>query len=113
LHFSNAIGQTLEFRINQAKSRYELDRSNSGITDFFDGFTILQTAPMPSKAAELDVRVLIDRSSVEVFVNGGETVMTALVFPETPYEQLALVTPDRVRIDAAAYRVPSIWSEDR
>ncbi len=112
LRFANAIGQALEFRVNPTDGRYELDRSKSGITDFFEGFTALQTAPMPADATTHSVRVLIDHSSVEIFVNGGQTVMTALVFPEAPYRQISLSTPGSVQLNSAdAYRVASIWSK--
>jgi beta-fructofuranosidase len=30
----------------------------------------------------LDLRILVDISSVEVFINGGKTVMTANVYPD-------------------------------
>ncbi|MEO1596487.1 MAG: glycoside hydrolase family 32 protein [Pseudomonadota bacterium] len=113
LQFENDIGQSLVFRINPGAARYELDRSKSGIVDFFEGFAALQTAPLPLGTTTHDLRVLIDRASIEVFVNDGQTVITAIVFPEAPYSEIKLMTQGRTRLRGAdAYRVASIWSKD-
>jgi fructan beta-fructosidase len=46
--------------------------------------------PPPSPAAPLRLRVLLDRSSVEVFVGEGEIVITELIFPHEGSQGVAL-----------------------
>lgn len=58
------------------------DRTDSG--EFFDdGYYGVASAPMePLADGTIELRVLVDRCSVEVFANEGRRTMTNLVFPE-------------------------------
>ena len=38
----------------------------------------------------MDVRVIIDKTSIEVFYNNGQTVMTEIFFPEKPMETFSV-----------------------
>lgn len=57
------------------------DRTRSGNVGFHDKFPSVEKAPVTLKDGRLKIRVLIDKSIVEVFVNDGEAVITDLVFP--------------------------------
>jgi fructan beta-fructosidase len=67
------------------KNEIELDRSHSGNTDFHPQFhthynmTLDQETPT---TRVLKLQVLVDRLSVEIFVNDGKYTMTALIFPK-------------------------------
>jgi fructan beta-fructosidase len=58
-----------------------LDRTRSGTTDFHPGFPAVHTAPLPPGDGPVRLEVVVDQSSVEVFVGDGEVVLTDLVFP--------------------------------
>jgi fructan beta-fructosidase len=88
--FSNAVGESTVFRINRAQHRYELDRSRSGTVDFHPQFADMQSAPLPAGATITRLRVWLDHSSLEIFINEGETVLTAIEFPATPYTRIGL-----------------------
>ncbi|MEL6559120.1 MAG: glycoside hydrolase family 32 protein [Bacteroidota bacterium] len=65
------------------------DRSKSGIVDFEDGFgTRHQTYVGDLKIEKLTVYV--DYSSVEIFVNDGELVITELIFPNQPFDKITV-----------------------
>lgn len=61
--------------------RLRLDRTRSGATDFHRAFPGVYEAPLATPDGRVRLRVLCDTSSVEVFANDGERVLTALVFP--------------------------------
>jgi len=64
------------------KKRQELfvDRAHSGVVDFSPYFPTRTAVPLPaSDSLELDI--LVDRSSVEVFAQQGRVAITNLVFP--------------------------------
>lgn len=44
-----------------------------------------------------NVSLVFDASSVELFADGGLSVMTALFFPTRPYTQLTLQSPGVVK----------------
>lgn len=125
LVFSNDAGERTTFRIDRDTRQYVFDRTASGagiviepceeicIEGIEDNFLSVQTAPLRHEGDQVSLHVFVDASSMEIFVNGGETVFTSLVFPESPYDKVSLRSEGRVRIDdAIAYELTSIWDED-
>lgn len=62
-----------------SSSSLYLDRSRSGRSDFSKEFARRYSAPCPLKDGRLELHVLVDSCSVEVF--SGDIAMTALIFP--------------------------------
>tara|TARA_R110001592_G_scaffold151883_1_gene378958 strand:+ start:187245 stop:188789 length:1545 start_codon:yes stop_codon:yes gene_type:complete len=85
--FENEFGESLV--IGKREGELYIDRTKSGLTDFNEGFASIITAPLNEFDVN-EVRILLDRSSIEVFVNEGTLAMTALVFPQHPYSKLLL-----------------------
>ncbi|MBX3445037.1 MAG: glycoside hydrolase family 32 protein [Planctomyces sp.] len=67
-----------------------VDRTRSGIVDFHERFPGRHAGPLPAVDGRVRLRVLVDRSSVEVFGNAGETVVTDLVFPKSTSDRVEL-----------------------
>jgi fructan beta-fructosidase len=66
------------------KNEIELDRSHSGNTDFHPQFRTRFNVPLDDETTTtgvLKLQVLVDRCSIELFINDGKYTMTALVFP--------------------------------
>lgn len=84
---SNQAGESV--KLGKEGDSFFFDRSASGKTDFHADFGNVQQMPLEGIQFQ-SLRIFIDRSSIEVFVNGGERVMTELVFPNKPYTQLRL-----------------------
>jgi fructan beta-fructosidase len=75
---------------------YFIDRTAAGLSDFSEAFPIRATAPRLALGGCTDVTLYFDRSSVELFADGGLTVLTSLVFPREPYSNFVLATNDAV-----------------
>jgi sucrose-6-phosphate hydrolase SacC (GH32 family) len=58
-----------------------IDRTQSGKVDFHPKFANVQVAPISSKDKPVTLHLFVDTASIEVFVNDGEQVLSALVFP--------------------------------
>ncbi|TDQ33304.1 glycoside hydrolase family 32 protein [Zeaxanthinibacter enoshimensis] len=85
----NGEGEKVELVMDGESGMFSLDRSASGQTDFKEGFGAVQQMPVHGlPEGEVEVRVLVDRSSVEVFINKGQYVMTAQLFPNEDYNLL-------------------------
>jgi fructan beta-fructosidase len=111
LAFHNAQQEEVVLHIDRLHRRYELDRSRSGALGFSDKFARVQTAPMTGRPEVLALQVYLDRSSVEIFIDHGETVMTALAFPGSPYNAVRLSADAPVTVSAGvSYQLDSIWS---
>ena len=101
--FENEFGESLV--IGKRVEELFIDRTKSGLTDFNEGFASIMKAPL--NALKINkVRILLDRSSVEVFINDGALVMTALVFPEHIYSTLLL---NGFEAENKLYSLKKIW----
>ena len=66
---------------------------------------------MPLGRSEHDVRIIIDRSSMEIFFDNGAATLTAQVFPDESFDRLRWVGGADVHLhDLAIYPLRSIWS---
>jgi fructan beta-fructosidase len=58
-----------------------VDRTQSGVTDFSKDFPARTSAPLAIGSSTLELTILVDRSTVEVFAQGGKVAITNLVYP--------------------------------
>lgn len=119
----NAQGEKTLVYFDAEQQRVVMDRAESGITDFgnrvephhldteasrkatVDGtlhyvndFAHATFAPVEQQAEGHEVRIFIDRSSIELFVDGGRVAMTNLVFPTRPYDCLRFFSDGEARV---------------
>jgi fructan beta-fructosidase len=66
---------------NKTDQQLFVDRTHSGRVDFGNYFPARTAAPLPVKGP-LQMNILVDRCSIEVFAQGGRVAITNLVFPE-------------------------------
>ena len=86
MRLMNEQGEEIEYSLDMAKRELTCIRDKSGVAGFSKDFitpTVTQV-----DGGDLQLRFLVDRSSVEAFVNDGRFVMTNLVFPHTPYNKV-------------------------
>ena len=67
--------------VGYANGELFVDRTQSGVTDFSKDFPARTSTPLAIGNAPLELTILVDRSTVEVFAQGGKTAMTNLVYP--------------------------------
>ncbi len=87
LELSNELGEKV--LISKENGLVTIDRSNAGSGEFHPDFNAAHSAPMSWPAES--IRLYLDASSVELFVNDGELVMTSLVFPSAPLNQISIL----------------------
>lgn len=77
-------GKKTVFSYSTETKTFTLDRSDSGIIPT-PRFANVNTAEAETEINTLDLRIFVDRSSVEIFANDGRYVFTSLVFPENGF----------------------------
>jgi fructan beta-fructosidase len=92
IELSNEEGAVLIVGYLAKEKKYYIDRRLAGENSFDTAFAKIIVAPRLSTAARAVVNLVVDRASVELFADGGRTVMTAIVFPKKPYSTLRLQT---------------------
>jgi fructan beta-fructosidase len=103
LTVSNKIGEEIEIGYDKNKKQFFIDRSKSGKVDFEKGFAGRHTAPRIASKAPINVSVIIDVSSVELFADDGLTTMTSIFFPNEPYNKIYLQSADNTAIKKLEY----------
>ncbi|MBB3125671.1 levanase/fructan beta-fructosidase [Paenibacillus rhizosphaerae] len=71
-----------------------IDRTRAGAADFHPLFAGRHTAVLDAADGTVDLRILIDRSSVEVFAGEGLAVLTDLIYPDQVSTGLSLAADD-------------------
>lgn len=107
---SNTAGEKIVIGYDKEGGQYYIDRSGSGKTEFVKGFAGKHVAPRISRVDKIDMSIFVDASSVELFADGGLTVMTDIVFPSKPYEVIKL-QPDKPQVvqTFTISKLKSIW----
>lgn len=94
----NKKGNEIRFGLNNKEKYFFIDRSKTGDNSFSEGFgNKLSKAPYNSNSKDLSVWLLLDKTSIEIFYNHGETVMTEIFFTDEPMH-LFSVDPDNESI---------------
>jgi fructan beta-fructosidase len=76
--------------IDRAKGQVFVDRRRSGYVSFSADFPVRTVAPLKHPDAKtIALQIIVDRNSVEVFAEGGETVLTNLIYPSDASRGLA------------------------
>lgn len=81
LKFAQDNSHFTAFTFQPDRSLLTLDRSHSGLPK---GHALSRTIPVHSREGLLELRLILDRFSVEAFVNGGEQTLSATLY--TPQE---------------------------
>ena len=89
--FKNDDGNHLDIGLDSTNNYFYIDRTASGAVDFEKEFgTRVSIAPHLGNEKVLTGELIIDKTSVEVFWDGGRTVMTDIFFPTAPYTQITV-----------------------
>ncbi|WP_017730600.1 glycoside hydrolase family 32 protein [Nafulsella turpanensis] len=111
---SNELGQKVIIGYDPERKAYFVDRRQAGKNDFSDNFGDIHYGPRIAQGPVHDLRLLIDVASLELFADGGKTVMTDIFFPDEAFTELKLLTKNgAVKVNAGAIReLRSIWNTD-
>ena len=91
---SNKEGESVRYVFDLKQNSLMVDRQKSGLTDFNPNFASVAFAPITRKDS-YQVKLLVDRASSEIFINGGEAVLTNIHFPASWYNALTFFAGDK------------------
>ena len=95
----NAKGERVVMTYDDEEETFDMDRRRSGNSSFSDAFPVATSSPTYGKVRQL--RIFVDRCSVEAFDGDGKMCMTNLVFPSTPYDKIIV----KGKAKAAIYNI--------
>jgi sucrose-6-phosphate hydrolase SacC (GH32 family) len=113
LRLSNEAGEEVTIGVTADPLEVFVDRRRSRQSPFHDAYPGRHAGPVRwrGKAGDrIHLRVLFDRSTVEVFANDGETVISDRVFPTQPLTRIEVVgAGTAVPVSALLYPLASTW----
>ncbi len=91
-----------------------VDRARSGESGFSRDFPGIQRAPLAARNGKVHLHILVDWSSVEVFADKGQTVITDQIFPAAESDGVQLFADGgNARVDSLDIRsLRSSWTSD-
>jgi fructan beta-fructosidase len=110
IRIANDLGEEVIIGYDKAQNKYFIDRTRSGKINFHKEFAARHFAPRLSTGSKMDLTLVIDVSSIELFADEGLSVMTAIFFPHSPYGQINFQSNDEIFIKKISYTgLKNIW----
>ncbi|MBA4167380.1 MAG: GH32 C-terminal domain-containing protein, partial [Chitinophagaceae bacterium] len=89
---------------------YFINRKRSGKIDFQNDFAAKHFAPRIAGGNGMNMSIILDESSVELFADDGLSVMTEIFFPGHPYNHIQIKTTRPVPFKKLEYAIlKRIW----
>lgn len=101
-----------EIGFDNAKHEFYVDRTKSGETMSPD-FPARTKAPLAA-GRPYDLRLIIDRSSVEAYSQDGTIAMTNLIYPPSPRNKIRIFpqSAKTIEFSGRVWKLKSIWTEE-
>jgi len=113
LNFCVGEHQKVVLGYDASTANVYLDRRASGNVSFSPKFPRKVFAPVDPGLESITFRVFVDQSSIEVFVNEGDVVLSSLIFPDPGKRgiQLFSLNGEATLQSIKAWELKSIWAE--
>jgi fructan beta-fructosidase len=100
LILSNADGDVLKFGIDNTAKELFIDRSASSNATSFHKFTAAASkVPLAEAQKQAGFRFLLDKTSIEIFYNNGEKVITEIFYTKSPFTTLKVQGAEKFEIE--------------
>jgi fructan beta-fructosidase len=106
---SNDAGESMVIGYNKKADRYFINREKSGKVDFNKEFAKWSFVPRLAAGKGSSVELIVDASSVELFADGGLSVLTSTYFATRPYNYLSILTAKGEIKNVRITPLKSIW----
>jgi fructan beta-fructosidase len=115
LELFNSKGENLLIGYDKTKGEFYINRTNAGNSDFSKDFNGIHVAPFVLNGSSLDMHLIIDAASVELFAMNGKVAMTEIFFPTEGFSSIRLFSKNgNVQLDSGSvYKLNSIWKESK
>jgi len=97
-HFtlSNKQGEKFVVDYDHSEQKFSMDRSEAGTNDFSDKFSGTPSkAPRITASNSMEVHMILDKTSMELFIDNGKTVITEIFFSEQPWDTFSVGSEEK------------------
>jgi len=98
---------------NVSNFKMFFDRSKSGEVNFSEKFSTFHETNINLENNRIKMRMFVDESSIEVFVNNGQAVFTNLIFPDGASDEIGFYTKggDVKIVSLEVFPLKGIWKD--
>lgn len=108
---SNDMNEVLKVGFDKSENRFYIDRSHAGKNDFDTSFIRKSFAPGLSDKPGMNITLVIDNTSIELFADNGLSVMTETFFPNKPFNRMELTSSKKLYLKNVVYKkLNNIWN---
>lgn len=86
----NELGQHVDITYNKKRRQMVIDRTNADSNKFHAASSRKHSIEIPDDPDTLEMTIFYDRSTLEVFFDGGRYLTTDLVFPTKLYDRIRI-----------------------
>ncbi|HEU5292207.1 MAG TPA: glycoside hydrolase family 32 protein, partial [Cyclobacteriaceae bacterium] len=105
----NTVGEKLVIHYTQTENAVVVDRTAAGKNDFSPKFPGVGKGYRSITSFPTDVRLFVDQSSVEIFMDSGLLVMTETFFPSEPFKHVKIISDGIDMKTARISKLKRIW----
>jgi sucrose-6-phosphate hydrolase SacC (GH32 family) len=105
----NAAGEEVTIGVTRHPLEVFVDRQRSRATAFHKDYPGRHSGAIRLRDGKVKMRVLFDRSVLEVFANDGETSITDRVYPTQPLDRLEPLSAGAASTSARFWPLRSTW----
>ncbi|NGM61763.1 glycoside hydrolase family 32 protein [Sphingobacterium sp. SGG-5] len=88
--FDNKMNEILTFQYHKSHNYFAINRAETGLIAFNNNFPKKMIADNIIVKDKCDIDIYMDKTSIEVFVDGGKIAMTSLFFNENDFDHLTI-----------------------
>jgi fructan beta-fructosidase len=100
ISLSNNNKESFKINYNKEKGLITTDRSQSGKVDFNEKYANMSIQTMDlGKIEHLSFKLVLDASSIEIFINNGQFVMTNQIFPNENFTLFEINSTNQKKIN--------------
>lgn len=110
MSFHYGAGAELVIGFDKASNTWFIDRTTTGEHGFNKEFAARHTAPRIATGKELELTLVVDETSVEMFADHGVITMTDIFFPNAPLQKISITAVKELLIRQwQLSQLKSIW----
>jgi len=105
-----AAGEGKYTTVGYSAGQLFVDRTHSGVSDFSQDFPARITAPLALGQNPLELTILVDRSTLEVFAQSGKLAMSDLIYPPAGAHGIQFSAADKAaRVTVDVWELKTAW----
>jgi sucrose-6-phosphate hydrolase SacC (GH32 family) len=112
VRLGSAAGEQVTIGVAGEPPEVFVDRRRSRATPFHEAYPGRHAGPVRWRDGRVHLRILFDRTTVEVFAVDGEMVISERVYPTRPLERLEVVAGDGGVVGGVkVWPLRSVWEQ--